>query len=177
METKTSPSKFALPYGAIFGAIMVLQFVVSYSLDIDPVSNKSVGIVINLLNYIVLPVGFILTAGTTYKKQINLGFISLGEAIKIGIIIMLIGAIIYSVFYAVFVNIEPEFIEKTMQLTRSVMVNENPSLTTEQIDMALDIQKKFMQPQLMAPIAIAMYSFIGLIYSLIIGAIIKKEQK
>lgn len=173
----TSPSKFALPYGAIFGAIMVLQFAVTYSLEIDPIGNKSVGIVINLLNYFILPISFILIAGNNYKKQINNGFISLGEVIKIGILILLIGSIIYSVFYAIFVNIEPDFIETTMQLTRSIMINENPSLTTEQIDMALDIQKKFMQPQLMAPIAIAMYSFIGLVYSLIIGAIIKKEQK
>jgi hypothetical protein len=42
--------------------------------------------------------------------------------------------------------------------------------------MAMSMTKKFMSPALMVPVTIAMYSFIGLIYSLIIGAFVKNDN-
>jgi hypothetical protein len=42
--------------------------------------------------------------------------------------------------------------------------------------MALSMTEKMMSPFVIVPITIVMYAFIGLIYSLIIGAILKKER-
>lgn len=35
MEQKVSPSKSALQYGALFGVLMVLEFVIVYVMDFD----------------------------------------------------------------------------------------------------------------------------------------------
>jgi hypothetical protein len=42
--------------------------------------------------------------------------------------------------------------------------------------MGLTMMKKFMNPLIVFPVTLAMYSFIGLIYSLIVGAIVKNEN-
>lgn len=176
MEKTTSPSKSAIQYGVLFGLIMVVEFVISYILNIDPTTNKGFGITLNLINFLVLPIILILLGCNNYKNKINSGFISFGEAIKIGVVICVIGALIYGIFTAIFNVIFPEFTEEILRKTRDVMVQQNPEMPEEQIEMALSWTKKFMSPAIAVPFTVVMYTFIGLIYSLIIGAIVKKER-
>lgn len=176
MEQKKSPSKSALQYGVLFGILMVLEFVILYVLDIDPISNPSAGIVINTMNYLVFPVSIITIGCLNYKKKLNEGFISFGECLKIGVTICLIAGLIYGIFSVVFNMIFPEFMEEILKKTKQVMLQQNPTLTTAQLDMAMSMTKKFMSPALMVPVTVAMYSFIGLIYSLIIGAFVKNDN-
>ncbi len=171
-----SPSKSALQYGALFGILMVLEFVIVYVMDVDPISNPTAGIIINTLNYLVFPVGIITIGCMNYKKNLNNGFISFGECLKIGVTICLIAGLIYGIFSAVFNMIFPEFIEELMKKTRQVMLKQNPSMTSAQAEMAISMTKKFMSPAIVIPATIAMYSFIGLIYSLIIGAFVKNDN-
>ena len=56
------------------------------------------------------------------------------------------------------------------------MLTENPTMSDEQVEMGLTMIKKFMNPAIAIPFTIAMFAFLGLIYSLIIGAIMKKEN-
>lgn len=172
----TSPSKSAVAFGVLFGAIMVLEMLVMYALDIDPTANPMVGVIINLMNYLLLPVTFILVAANQYKKKFNHGYISLVDSLKIGVSLSAIAAIIYGIFYLIFIMLFPEYIDELLSKMHTVFENQNPSMTSEQIEGILGFQRKVMQPQLAIPITLAMYSFIGLIYSLIIGAIIKKER-
>ena len=176
MEQKMSPSKSALQYGALFGILMVLEFVIVYVMDVDSISNPAAGIVINTMNYLVFPVSIITISCMNYKKNLNNGFISFGECLKIGVTICLIAGLIYGVFSAVFNMIFPEFIEDLMKKTRQVMLKQNPSMTSAQAEMAISMTKKFMSPAIVIPATIAMYSFIGLIYSLIIGAFVKNDN-
>ena len=111
-----------------------------------------------------------------YKKNLNNGFISFGECLKIGVTICLIAGLIYGVFSAVFNMIFPEFIEDLMKKTRQVMLKQNPTMTSAQVEMAISMTKKFMSPAIVIPVTIAMYSFMGLIYSLIIGAFVKNDN-
>ena len=176
MEKKLSPSKSALQYGALFGILMVLEFVLVYVMDVDPISNPSAGIVINVLNYLLFPVAIITVACTNYKNKLNNGFISFGECLKIGVTICLIAGLIYAIFSAVFNMIFPEFIEELMKKTRQVMLKQNPNMTSAQAEMAISMTKKFMNPAIVIPATTAMFSFIGLIYSLIIGAFVKNDN-
>ena len=70
----------------------------------------------------------------------------------------------------------PEYIEEVLKKTKQVMLQQNPELTSEQLEMAITMTKKFMSPMLMVPVTVAMFSFIGLFYALIIGAIVKNEK-
>ena len=69
METKISPSKSAMQYGVVFGVIMILQLVISYVFSIDATTNKTYGIVINFLNFLVLPILFIYLGCVNYRDM------------------------------------------------------------------------------------------------------------
>ena len=138
MEEKISPSKSALQYGILFGVFMVLEFVLLYVLNIDPITNPTVGIVVNILNYLVLPVILITVGCNNYKKKLNFGFISFGECLKIGVTICLIAGLIYALFSIVFNMIFPVFMEEFLKKTRQVMLNQNQTMTSEQLKMEID---------------------------------------
>ena len=176
MEQKISPSKSALQLGILFGIFMVLEFVILYVLNVDPISNPTIGVIINLFNYLIVPVSIITYGCINFKQKFNNGFVTFGECLKIGVSICVIASLIYAVFSVIFNLIFPEFINEVIQKMRQVMLKQNPSMTTEQLEMALSMTKKFMSPYIAIPTTIIMYSFIGLIYSLIIGAFVKNEN-
>ena len=101
METKISPAKSGLQLGLLFGVIMVLEFVISYIIGIDKLTGSSFGVVINLLNYLILPFIFIFLGCTNYKK-LNNGFVTFSECLKIGVSITVIAALIYAIFNLIF---------------------------------------------------------------------------
>ena len=70
----------------------------------------------------------------------------------------------------------PEFIPELMEKMKSAMITQNPDMTEDQMDTMLGYTEKFMNPVIMIPFSILMYAFIGLIWSLIVGAIVKKER-
>jgi hypothetical protein len=176
MEQNISPSKSALQLGVLFGVFMVVEFVILYVLNIDPITNPGYGRVVNTLNFLIVPIALIVIGCNTYKKKLNGGFISFGECLKIGVTICLMGGLIYALFSVFFNLMFPDFLVDVLKKTRQVMLQQNPNMTTEQVEMAMTWTRKFMSPTLVVPVTLVMFSFIGLIYSLIIGAIVKNER-
>lgn len=176
MEQKITPAKSASSLGILFGAIMILQFVVMYILDPDPLENKWMGITTSTLNFLVLPILFIVLGTTNYKNKINEGFINFSDALKIGVSIMAIAALVYSIFSIIFNLIFPEYLDQTMDKTAAVMRASNPNMTDDQIDMAMSVTRKFSSPWISFPVTMAIYCFLGLLYSLIVGAIVKNPR-
>ena len=177
MEKTISPSKSAIQFGVVFGVLMIFEFVISYVLNIDPIKNKSYGIIANTLNFMVFPLVFISIGCNNFKNKLNNGFISFGESLKIGVTICVFAALLYAIFNAVFNMIFPEFVEDILIKTKDVMLQQNPNMTSEQVETAISWTRKFLSPALSIPVTIVMYAFFGLIYSLIIGAIIKKDRQ
>lgn len=175
MDQKTSASKSGLQYGLIFGLIMILEFVVGYVMNIDPQTNQAYGITINVLNFFVFPATFIYAGCTNYKTNLNSGFISFSECLKIGVTVCIIAGLISALFSTVFGMIYPEYFEEMYRKISRMMIEKNPEMTSEQLEMSVSMMKKFSNPAIAIPAAIAIYAFIGLIYSLIIGAIVKKD--
>jgi hypothetical protein len=54
---------------------------------------------------------------------------------------------------------------------------ENPNMTEEMVDQSLAMMEKFMNPLVGTAIWIALSAFFGLLYSLIGGLVMKKEQE
>ena len=175
MENTASPAKSSLIYGLLFGVIMILEFVIGYVMNIDPQTNQGYGIAINVLNFLLLPSVFIYLGCTNYKTKLNSGFITFGECLKIGVTICVIAGLISALFSSVFGMIFPEYFEEMYRKVSRMMMEKNPQMTTEQLDMAISMMKKFSNPAIAIPVSVVMYAFIGLIYSLIIGAIVKKD--
>jgi hypothetical protein len=176
MEKSISPAKSGIVFGVLFGVIMVLEFVIMYVIGMKSLVNSSAGVIVNIANYLILPVIFIFSGCNNYKKNINNGFVSFGECLKTGVSITFIAAIIYATFNVIFNLIFPEFIDEMISISKEAMISKNPEMTGEEMEMGLSVIKKFMNPLIVFPFTLAMYSFIGLIYSLIIGAILKNEK-
>ncbi len=170
-----SPAKSAVIYGVLFSVILILEVVISYVVGMNPGANPTYGIVLNLFNLLILPIAFITIACTNYKK-LNGGFLTLGESIKIGLVVCLIAALISSAFQSIFYMIFPEYIEEILRQTRSAMIQNSPDMPAEAVEMTLTWTRKFMNPAIMIPVAAATYSILGLIYSLIVGAIVKNDK-
>ncbi len=174
MEQKTSAGKVILQFGALFGIVMVLEFVIGYVLNIDAQTNKTYGLVINVLNFLVLPFVFCLLGANTFKKSNN-GFISIGESLKIGVGIGAFASLIYGIFFAIFMNLFPEYIEEMFQKVQSITIQQNPNMSASQIETMVSLMKKMMNPAISIPLGVLMNSFIALIHSLVVGLIVKKE--
>lgn len=176
MDKNISPAKSGTMYGVLFGVIMVLEFVIMYVIGMKSLVNSSAGIIVNLANYLVLPLLFIFLGCTHYKKEINNGFISFSECLKTGVSITVLAALIYAIFNVIFNFIFPDFINEMLDITRDGMLAKNPQMTAKELEMGLGMVKKFMNPFIVFPVTLVMYAFIGLVYSLIVGAIVKNDK-
>lgn len=176
MEKNISPAKSGILYGVLFGVIMILEFVIMYVIGMRSLANTSFGTIVNIANFLIFPILFIFIGCNNYKKNINNGFVTFGECLKIGVSITVIAALIYAVFSILFNFIFPEFADEMIAITKETMLKNNPNITSEQLASGLAMVKKFMNPLIVFPVTLAMYSFIGLFCSLIIGAIVKNEQ-
>ncbi|MFL9843798.1 DUF4199 domain-containing protein [Flavobacterium rhizosphaerae] len=167
--------KAAVNYGVIFGVIMILEFIIAYALDINPQQNKTIGLINSILNNLILPVLFIALACNYFKKQ-NGGYIKFGESLKTGVATTVIAAAVFAVFNIVFYLIFPEAQAEILQKVKEAQVATNPNLTAEQLKMTIKVTEMFMKPYIAFPVTIIIYAFLGLIYSLLVGAIVKKEK-
>lgn len=175
MENQKSTSKAHLEFGLFYGLAMILAFVTIYVLNIDPVENPSIGVITSLCSYFFFPVLFIYFGILAFKKN-NSGFASLGECLKTGVGIAFIGALLLAVFNIIFNLIFPEYLEEVLNQTRRVMLKQNPSMTSEQLEATLSIIKKFSSPIFSVPMTLLMFSLVGLLYSLVIGLIVRKDR-
>ncbi|WP_337967158.1 DUF4199 domain-containing protein [uncultured Flavobacterium sp.] len=176
MDKNISPAKSGTMFGVLFGVIMVLEFVIMYVIGMKSLVNSSAGVIVNIANYLVLPLLFIYLGCNHYKKDINNGFISFSESLKTGVSITVLAALIYAIFNVIFNYIFPDFINEMLEITRDGMLAKNPEMTAKELEVGLGMVKKFMNPLIVFPVTIAMYAFIGLVYSLIVGAIVKNDK-
>jgi hypothetical protein len=175
MENKVKPNKSHLQFGVFFGLILVFLFVVVYVAQIDVIKDRAIGTSVSFLNYLFLPVLFVYLACSHFKKNNN-SFISFVECLKVGVSVVFIGGLIFATFNVIFNLIFPDYIQEILSQTRQVMLQQNPELTSEQVEMALSMTKKFSSPFFATPILLAIFTFLGFIYSLIIGLIVRKEN-
>jgi hypothetical protein len=172
MDTpKASVKKIALNYGLYLGLASVLLNVIWYVMDMHidrPWYQGLIGFAVMIL---------ILVYGLKAFKKDNGGYMSLGEALKTGLAISLIAGIISVIYTFILVNyLEPDFVQKTLELTEEQMYEQNPNLTTEQAEMALNMTEKFMSPGILSAIGLIASLFFGFIISLIAGLIMKQSR-
>ncbi|MDC8000444.1 DUF4199 domain-containing protein [Aequorivita todarodis] len=171
METQTtSLKKIALNYGVLLALLSIALQVISYVLDVH-IDRPWWLTVLQLL----ISVSVIVYGIKAFKTE-NSGFLTLSQALKAGLAISLVAGIIAVIFNFIFMNyIDPDFIQKTLDFSREQMLEKNPDMTQEQIDMAMSMSAKFMSPWIMSAFAIIATLFFGFIISLFAGLIMKKN--
>jgi len=167
----TSSKKIMLNYGLILGIATIFISVTNYAVGNIYKPHWSVQ-VISLLIFIAL-----IIIGLRKIKENNGGFLTLGESLKIGLGIALIGAIISIIYTFIFTKfIEPNFMSNVMQLRQQAMLQAGSSLTDDQIEKSIKMMSKFFFPFLYGGIFISNL-FFGFIISLIAGLIMKKTPE
>src|SRR5690606_35543718 len=172
MENTTSitPAKIGVNYGLFLGILLILISVVMYVTGMT-YEGKQWPL---YLYYAAFPVAIIF--GIKNYKAENNSFLSLSEALKVGVLIGVISGVVYLIYNLIFnYIIEPDFSEQMLEIARNQMA-EAGTLTEEQIEMSLGWVRWMTNPFLGGAIWIAMSAFFALIYSLIAGLVMKKEN-
>ena len=172
MDTqKASVKKIALNYGLLLGLASIALSVVFYVMNVHlerPWWTSVIGILVMTV---------IIVYGLKAFKKDNEGFLSLGDAIKVGLAISVIAGIISAIYNYVFMTyIEPDLVTQMLEMTREQMIEQNPNMTEEQLEMGLSMTEKFMSPGIMAAFSIIFTLFLGFIISLISGLIMKQNR-
>ena len=168
-ENQPKIGSFIWTYGSLLGLAGVAFAIMLYSMDMHYEQGWDVRIIGT-----VLLIAAIVWATKQYKKANN-EFLVLSDALKIGAGIGLVGALFSLAWYAVLTKvIEPDFMDKAMDIAKVATFDDNPKLTEEQWQQRVEMQKKF--EWLGYPIGLIINIVIGLIIGLVTGLIMKKEK-
>lgn len=171
MTNQYPTAKFALPNGVVLGAILIVIVVIMYVTGMLYEGKQWP----MYLFYLIFPL-FIGYSIYTYRAK-NGGFLTLGQAIKVGLAIAAISGLVYAIYNAIFAYIiEPDFADTMLDVARENMVKQNPNMTEDQIETGMAIAKKMSNPLLGGAFFILLSIFFGFIYSLFSGLIFKREN-
>ena len=176
METKNvNFLSIALRNGILLGLVSVAFTVLLYVTDFLYTDNTLLAVITWLIN-IAISVVFIAIAVEQYKKA-NEGFLSIGEAIKVGVLVAVIAGVIGAIYQVIYTTIiDPDYYDKVVEVAMkkmSAMANFNE----EQLE---EFQDKMYanKPSIVSSFSTSIiFSAIGgVIISAIVGAVKKKEQ-
>lgn len=170
MTNQTDSKKIIINYGLVLGVISVFIGLIQYALGIHLEQNWGI-ISVSFLSVIVLVI-----LGIKKFKDTNNGFLSWGQAVKIGVGIAVISGLIGAFYQYIFVNfIEPDFIELMAEKQEIMLLEQGYS--EEQVEMSLKMSKKFQGPLLTTAMSIIAAAIFGFIIAAIGGAIMNKTPQ
>ncbi|MFT5762417.1 MAG: hypothetical protein ACI8WA_001545 [Polaribacter sp.] len=170
MENQASSKSIILNYGLYLGIASVLINLVNYAVGDYLKPHWSISVLSGIIMIAIIVFA--------YKKfkEINSGFMSWGQAVKIGVGLTVISAIISIVYQQLFQNfIEPEYMQQMMMMQEQVWID--GGMTSEGIDAAKEMMQKFQGPVISSAIGIVVAAFIGFVVSAITGAIMKQSAE
>lgn len=176
METKNvNFLSITLRNGILLGLASVAFTVLLYITDFLYTDSTLLAVITWLIN-IAISVVFIVMAVEQYKKA-NEGFLSIGEAIKVGVLVAVIAGVIGAIYQVIYATIiDPDYYDKVVEVAMkkmSAMANFNE----EQLE---EFQDKMYasKPSIASSFSLSIvFSAIGgLIISAIVGAVKKKER-
>lgn len=172
MEIQKTDSKgIIINYGVLLGILSVVLGVIMYVTNAYLNPSFYFSIVSFLIMVVVIVLGI-----RTYKIA-NQSYLSLTEALKLGLGIALVGGIIGAIWQLLLMTvIEPDYMMQMADMQREVMLERFPNMTDAQIDDAMAMNEKFSSPWIMMAIAIIGSLFFGFLISLVTGLIMKNKN-
>lgn len=163
--------KYILTYGSLLGGVSVVFGLMLFFLDMHYQQETSVNIVNSIISISVIGI-----AQFAYRKH-NEGFMSLGQGIKIGLGTSAISGIIGVMYFLVLSNVlDPEMMNKALEMGMNQFMDQNPEASEEMIDQVKSMQEKFTGPVITSSFILIFSLFFGLIFSLITGLILKRNR-
>lgn len=168
MEPRKSAFPVALKYAIITSLASFILSLIFY------LTNLYTNQAASWLVYIILLVGLIFTIRERRNKDFG-GFISFGQAFGAGFLFCILTAAFSAVLSYIMLNfIAPDMVGEILKVTEQRMLDKG--MTDEQVDMAMEMTRKFMTPVMMIVWVIVWTAIFGAIASLIAAAIMKKEN-
>jgi hypothetical protein len=159
-------------YGAYLGLGLVLISFTVYILGLE--EQKS--IIPSLLNNFLI-IGAIAYSVTMYRDNFNNSFVSYSQSLKIGTSVVFFASVILAFYTYIFVTfINPEYLENIIKIAEQEILNSDPEISDEDLDLALSMTQKMLQPQWMSTLSVLGGTFMGFFYSLIISFFVKKDD-
>jgi len=166
---ENSFSKSAMFYGAIIGISLVLYTFIIYLVGLS--TNRYIG----FIQYIII-IGGIYISTKKYRDESLKGYISYGRALGFGTLTIFFSSLIIGFFnYILYKFIDPSLIDKILAVSEEAMTKQG--LTDEQIDLAIEMTKKFTSPLFLTFSTIFGLSFMGFLFSLLTSAFVKKKDE
>lgn len=164
--SKPTAMKHVMNWGGLLGLALIAFSLGLYLLDMNE-SNPA-----QWVSYIIIAAFIFL--GTKSKRQSLGGNISYGQGLGTGVGVAFFGSVMVAFYTYVFFHfIDPNLLEEL--ITRAEDKLYDQGMADDQIEIAMTWTRKFMQPGIMAAMVVLTYTFIGLVASLIIAAILKNE--
>ena len=171
MENQSIGSKeIVKSYGLLLGGTSILISIIQYALG-DHLSPKPI---YGTLSFALMAA--LIVVGIKKFKAANEGYLSFGEAAKIGVGIALVSAVISIVYNQLFMTfIEPDFMNQILLQQQEDMFNKG--MSEKEIELAAQIGEKLKGPFISSAIGLVASAFIGFVISAITGAILKNTKE
>ena len=155
-------------FGAIAGFAIIIFSLILYFLNIEQ------GFTISLLIYVIL-IAVIVIGTKQLRDKIMNGSMSYGRALGSGTSISLFASVIIAFYmYVFFKFIDPDALEKLYLMMEDQLYQKG--MPEEEINMALEMSKKFTTPISIAISTVFSYVFWGFLFSLITSIFLKKKS-
>lgn len=167
-ENQPKTGKFSLNYGLILGALSVVFGIMLFIQDAHTVQSST-----NQIIGIVMMIAVIIWAIHSFRKA-NAGFLSLGQALKIGAGVAVVSAIVYIIYLLVLSNfLDPDFAVSVAEAQKAA-AEEAGEMTSQQIQQQYDGTINFFW--ITYPFILIFNILIGLVIGLVGGLIFKKAK-
>ena len=168
METSPKLGAFNYRYGAMAGGIGIVFSIILFFMDMTYDQSP----VIQAIN-ILIPASMAVMATLTFKKD-NTGLLSLKQAIKLGVGVFFVAAIIGLTYFTVFINfVETDYISNTAAMQADALREAQPTMDEDIIEMQQTNNEKYFYT--IYPVILIINVFIGLIVGLVTGLFTKKS--
>jgi nitrogen fixation/metabolism regulation signal transduction histidine kinase len=170
-QPKTSKRSVMLNYGLMLGIATIIISVLNYAFGDTYEPHWSINVISGLLMVAIIVLGI------KKLKEFNDGYLTLGDAIKTGIGIAFIAAIISGIYIYIFANfIEGNFIDNIVELNTAKAIENSPEISDEILETQAEMTKEYFFVFTFGVIFI-FNLFIGFVTSLIAGMIMKKTDE
>ncbi|GAB3991031.1 hypothetical protein GCM10028807_19870 [Spirosoma daeguense] len=168
MNEQASPTRTALKWGLILGIALIVYSAVTF------LTNNTANTWAGLVSYGITIIG--LTLAMRNFRSLNNGFITYGEGLTIGTLAAAISGFISSLFSVFYTTIiDTGFMERAAEKAREQMEDQG-TMSDEQIDRTISMMEKFQSPGLLFVFGVFGSILIGLVFSLIIAAFIRRTK-
>lgn len=173
-----SPWPTGTRYGLLAGLVLiVLGLLIHLTGMVDYTGqDSSSNWLTNLINWGVIAAAIVLAVKQHRDTELG-GHITFGRSFFVGFIVTLLAAVVSMVWgYVFFSFVEPSLIESMLEMSRDQMM-EQQGLSGSEVDNAMGMISWMFTPIMLSLMGGLALLVVGIIFSLIIAAIMKREVK